>query len=251
LATETEIRRQLRQTDQNLFDTFKALQATGVPISIIAQQLGCNRRRLDKWVKQDQLPARQKRHPAPGSAETFREYLRQRWDAGYRNGRLLFDEIRARGYEGTHKTLNKLVSPWRLGNVAFEQAANDRTIPPPPPVLTDPTERQISPQIAAVLLSTAARTDRAQRADCRRTESRLSGLRAHAILDDGLSRRAQTVPTKDDGAASDTHRHGAAPVDGSSARQRYRADPALRVAAAAGHPRGGGGGDRPLEQRAG
>src|SRR5215207_6240935 len=133
LATETEIRRQLRQTDQNLFDTFKALQATGVPVSVIAQQLGCKRRRLDKWVKQDQLPARQKRHPAPGSAETFREYLRQRWDAGYRNGRLLFDEIRARGYEGTHKTLNKLVAPWRLGNVAFDQAANDRTIPPPPP----------------------------------------------------------------------------------------------------------------------
>ena len=47
------------------------------------------------------------------------------------------------------------MSPWRLGNVAFEQAANDRTIPPPPPpVLIDPTERQISPQIAAVLLST-------------------------------------------------------------------------------------------------
>ena len=42
-----------------------------------------------------------------------------------------------------------------MGNVAFEQAAHDATIPaPPPPVLTDPTERQISPQIAAVLLST-------------------------------------------------------------------------------------------------
>ena len=153
--SQTEIGRQLRQTDQDLFDTFKALQATGLPIAAIAQQLGCNRRRLDKWAKQTQLPARQKRHPAPGSAETFREYLRQRWDAGYRNGRLLFDEIRALGYEGTYKTLNKLVSPWRLGNVAFEQAANDVTIPPPPPpVLTDPTERQISPQIAAVLLTT-------------------------------------------------------------------------------------------------
>ena len=149
------MRRQLRQTDQNLFDTFKALQATGVPVNVIAQQLGCNRRRLDKWTTQATLPARQKRHPAPGSAETFREYLRQRWDTGYCNGRLLFDEIHARGYQGTHKTLNKLVSPWRLGNVAFEQAANDLTIPPPPPpVLTDLTERQISPQIAAVLLST-------------------------------------------------------------------------------------------------
>src|SRR3954452_12721170 len=77
LATETEIRRQLRQTDQNLFDTFKALQATGVPISIIAQQLGCNGRRLDKWVKHDQLPARQKRHPAPGSP--VRSSARSSW----------------------------------------------------------------------------------------------------------------------------------------------------------------------------
>src|SRR5689334_11981292 len=32
LAIDTEIRRQRRETDQGLFDTFKALQATGQPI---------------------------------------------------------------------------------------------------------------------------------------------------------------------------------------------------------------------------
>ena len=42
-----------------------------------------------------------------------------------------------------------------MGNVTFEQAADDVTLPaPPPPVLTDPTQRQISPQIAATLLTT-------------------------------------------------------------------------------------------------
>jgi hypothetical protein len=89
LATQTEISRQRRQADQHLFDTFKALQATGRPITVIAQQLGCNRRRSDKWAKQRELPPRQKKHPSPGSGETFREFLRQRWDAGYRNGRVL------------------------------------------------------------------------------------------------------------------------------------------------------------------
>src|SRR5712671_5036100 len=74
LAIQTEMGRQRRQSDQHLFDTFKALQATGRPIAGIAQQLGCNRRRLDKWTKQTQLPVRQKKHPAAGSAETFREY---------------------------------------------------------------------------------------------------------------------------------------------------------------------------------
>ena len=137
-----------------MFDTFKALQATGLPVNVIAQQLGCNRRRLDKWAKQSQLPARQKMHPSPGSAETFREFLRQRWDAGYRNGRLLLNELRAFGYTGTYKAIGKIVSPWRQGNVDFERTANDGTIPAPPsPVLTDPTQRQISPHIAATLLT--------------------------------------------------------------------------------------------------
>ena len=96
---------------------------------MIAQQLGCNRRRLDKWAKQSQLPARQKKHPSPGSAETFREYLRQRWDAGYRNGRLLLDEMRALGYKGTYKAVGKIVSPWRQGNVDFERHGERRDDP--------------------------------------------------------------------------------------------------------------------------
>ena len=110
LATQTEIGRQLRQTHQELFDAFKVLQATGLSISIIAQQLGCNRRRLDKWAQQSVLPERQKMHPTPGSAETFREYLRQRWDAGYRNGRVLVDDLRALGYKGTYKAVGKILS---------------------------------------------------------------------------------------------------------------------------------------------
>ena len=120
----------------------------------IAQHLGCNRRRLDRWATQSQLPARQKKHPSPGSAETFREYLRQRWDAGYRNGRLLLDEVRARGYKGTYKAVGKIVSPWRQGNVDFERTANEVSHPAPPsPMLTDSTQRQISPHIAATLLT--------------------------------------------------------------------------------------------------
>jgi hypothetical protein len=119
LATQTEISRQRRQADQHLFDTFKALQATGRPISVIAQQLGCNRRRLDKWAKQRELPPRQKKHPSPGSAETFREFLRQRWDAGCRNGRVLVDDLRALGYKGTYKAVGKIVSPWRARQIVW------------------------------------------------------------------------------------------------------------------------------------
>jgi hypothetical protein len=75
----------------------------------------------------------------------------------------LFDEIKALGFVGTHKTLDKFLSPWRLGNVAFEASARLSTsttqsksvlsVPSPTP-LPDPTQhRQISPQIAAALLA--------------------------------------------------------------------------------------------------
>ena len=163
LAVDTEIARQRRQHAQDLFDRFKALQATGLPIARIAHQLGRHRRRFDRWATLSALPVRSRIPPRPGSAESFREYLRQRWEAGYRNGRMLFDEILAVGYRGTYKSLQKLVSPWRVGNTAFESAPpvpTQRTvavavgtISTPSPTDTDPTARQISPQIAAALLA--------------------------------------------------------------------------------------------------
>ena len=156
LAAQMEIERQMRQTRLDLFEKFKILQTAGMKISAIAQQLGFNRRRFDKWAKQTELPEKEQNATLPGSAETFREYLRMRWDAGYRNGRMLLEEIRGLGYAGTYKALGKLVSPWRLGNIAFERSKNEivsAAAVPPPMVLTDPTQRQISPQIAAALLA--------------------------------------------------------------------------------------------------
>ena len=109
LATQTEISRQMRQNNQDLFDKFKALRESGLKISIIAQQLGCNRRRLDKVGETEQLPERNKMQPTPGSAETFRQYLRRRWDAGYRNGRML--AMGAALHAGVRQALAALCAP--------------------------------------------------------------------------------------------------------------------------------------------
>jgi hypothetical protein len=75
---------------------------------------------------------------------------------------MLFDEIQAVGYRGTYKYLQKLVSPWRVGNVTIENHVSDPIKPPvavgttsPAPAApdTDASARQISPQIAAALLA--------------------------------------------------------------------------------------------------
>jgi hypothetical protein len=165
LAIDTEIARQRREEQQALFDRVKGLQATGLPMSVIAQRLGCNRRRFDRWGKVGELPARRMMPPRRGSAATFRAYLRQRWNAGCRNGRMLFDEIRALGYVETYTPLHKRLSPWRLGNMTFEsngplspRPTNTATLsaassPPLSPLPPDVTARQIAPHIAAALLA--------------------------------------------------------------------------------------------------
>ena len=61
----------------------------------------------------DKLPERNRMQPRPGMPESFRDYLRQRWEAGCRHGRKLFAEIRKLGYKGCYSGLAKFLSPWR------------------------------------------------------------------------------------------------------------------------------------------
>jgi hypothetical protein len=77
--------RQKRESKKELFAGCKQLQAAGLPMSQIALRLGLNRRRLDKWAELNELPERKRMTPRPGSIGMYRDYLRQRWDADYRN----------------------------------------------------------------------------------------------------------------------------------------------------------------------
>jgi transposase len=142
-----EIARQRRQQKVELFQTIRQMKIAGLRVSQIAKQLGINRRRIDKWVLLDILPERSQIQPRPGMAESFREYLRQRWEAGCRHGRTLFAEIRELGYVGSFSTLAEFLSPWRYPSVEATAVI---------PVITalDGAGRHISPQVAAALLST-------------------------------------------------------------------------------------------------
>ena len=70
-----------------------------------------------------------------GMVESFRDYLRQRWEAGCRHGRTLLAEIRKLGYKGCYSGLAKFLSPWRQ----------------PLQVTTSRGSTQLSPQVAAAV----------------------------------------------------------------------------------------------------
>jgi transposase len=150
---QMEVARQGRQQKLELFRTIKQMRAAGMKVSQIARQLGLCRRRVDKWIQLDELPERSRMQPRPGMPESFRDYLHQRWEAGCRHGRTLFAEIRKLGYAGCYSGLAKFLSPWRQA-----KAETRRSIPafPAAPQLEPAIStgsRQLSPQVAAALLS--------------------------------------------------------------------------------------------------
>ncbi len=146
---EAEAVHQRWQEKLELFRAVKNMQAAGLRVKEMAQHLGVNRRRLDKWVRLEELPERSRMQPRPGMAESFRDYLRHRWEQGCHDGRTLLAEIQQLGYIGDHSQLAKLVSPWRQPTVENDprstEAAVKKSIFAP--------GRAISPQVAAALLS--------------------------------------------------------------------------------------------------
>ena len=137
------------QEKLEVFHAVKRMQAAGMRVKEMAEHLGVNRRRLDKWVRLEELPERSRMQPRPGMVEWFRDYLRQRWDQGCRHGRTLLAEIKQLGYTGGHSQLAKLLSPWRQppveSNQKLPEVAGQKSISVP--------GRAISPQVAAALLS--------------------------------------------------------------------------------------------------
>jgi hypothetical protein len=129
------------------------MKAAGMKVSEIAGHLGINRRRIDKWVLLEEYPERSRMEPRLGMVESFREYLRERWEQGCHQGRELLVEIQQRGYLGCYTRLAQWLSPWRQPKPELKAAS-----PTPPPrssvqVVSPPSARQISPQVAAALLN--------------------------------------------------------------------------------------------------
>jgi transposase len=150
---QMEVARQRRQQKVELFRTIKQMRDAGMKVNQIARQLGLCRRRVDKWIQLDELPERSRMQERPGMPESFRDYLRQRWEAGCRHGRTLFAEIRKLGYVGCYSGLAKFLSPWRQPKAETRRAVSRFPDASQLEQTISTGSRQLSPQVAAALLS--------------------------------------------------------------------------------------------------
>ena len=63
-----------------------ALQEAGLPTGVIAKRLGVGQRTIQHWLAQEHGPYAGPRKPRRSPLDWSTRYLRERWDAGERNG---------------------------------------------------------------------------------------------------------------------------------------------------------------------
>lgn len=133
---------------QAVFDRVRALHKEGRNVMDIARRTAFDRRTVAKWIRADALPERSAAAPKTTSPRHFEDYLSRRRSEDCVRGRLLFQEIKARGYTGSFSNLERLLAKWR--NPKCKTAKITSAVPSPRPI-APATGRSISPIVAAAL----------------------------------------------------------------------------------------------------
>jgi transposase len=139
-----------RQSLETVFTEVRALHAARKTAAQIVRELGLSRKRVDKWIRLETLPDRNRMMPKPRSPGFYRDHLAKRWADGCTDGRRLMVEIQALGYSGSYSRLADFLSRWRRNGNTARPVASAR--PDGPVMPRDPaTGGLIAPGIAAAL----------------------------------------------------------------------------------------------------
>ena len=87
IQKEAEAIHQRWQEKLELFGAVKNMQAAGMRVKEMAERLGVQPPEAGQMGTAKELPERSRMQPRPGMAESFRDYLRHRWEQGCRHGR--------------------------------------------------------------------------------------------------------------------------------------------------------------------
>ncbi|HEU4405988.1 MAG TPA: ISL3 family transposase [Polyangiaceae bacterium] len=96
-----------------LYERVRALHADGVSLHAIGRQTGLSRPTVRKYLHADAFPERAPRRTKVGHLGAYDAHLRQRWSEGCRDAVVLWQELRARGFGGTARTVQRHVAAWR------------------------------------------------------------------------------------------------------------------------------------------
>jgi transposase len=120
------------------------LAAAGWSQAAIARQVGVSRPTVRAYLLAGGPPDLTTRGPKPGACRgDYEAYLRERWRAGCHDAKALWHELRADGYRGSLRTVQRLVAPWRAPDEP-RRGKRPATLPPAPlPPPRPPSPRRV------------------------------------------------------------------------------------------------------------
>ena len=126
-STQAERQRAEQQEHrQARYEEVARLQRAGVPIRLIARQLGMARNAMRRWLRAGEATV-YRRAPGRSVLDRHLAYVQQRWAKGRCNTAQLWRELRDQGFDGGYN----IVRRWAIRRRALDAAVNSRTRPLP------------------------------------------------------------------------------------------------------------------------
>lgn len=95
------------------FFVIKEMRLKGMSITQIAEETGRDRKTIRKWLLKETPESYPARKPRPSKLDPFKDFIRTRMAEGCQNARIIFEEIKARGYTGKDTILRDFMKPLR------------------------------------------------------------------------------------------------------------------------------------------
>jgi transposase len=105
-----------------------ALRGQGMTHAAIAQRVGVSTCKVRSWLKQDGAPVHRRPQGHDSLFDPYATSVLERWRAGVRDGKQLYEEIRQQGYSGSLRLVRLFLQPLR------EQPGRVVEVVPPSPV---------------------------------------------------------------------------------------------------------------------
>jgi transposase len=106
-------RRPRQSVGEARYQQMLALKEAGLSTGIIAKRLGVEQRTIQRWLALQHGPYAGSRKPRRSPLDWSTRYLRERWEAGERNGTVLWEELKAQGYTGSSRSVYRRLAKWR------------------------------------------------------------------------------------------------------------------------------------------
>jgi transposase len=109
-----EVAHQARQASRDdRFRQMTALRAQGLTQAAIAKRMGMSERAVRTWLRQGRAPTGKRQFRRRSVFDPYAGYVLERWQEGIHEAKQLYEEIRARGFPGKLRIVQRFVQALR------------------------------------------------------------------------------------------------------------------------------------------